>query len=176
MDEEFYRQQRKELTRVVGESDVVITTAAIPGKPAPELVTEEMVDGMDPGTVIVDLSAATGGNCELTVADETVEHGGVEIHGPTNLPATVAHDASRLYANNVRNFLENLFDEEATEEWTLDTDDEIVDSTMLTGGGEVRWVHPADREEEDDTDDQTEDDGAGSEGETGDEQEGEADA
>jgi len=142
MDEEFLSQQRKELTRVVGESDVVITTAAIPGKPAPELVTEEMVDGMDSGSVIVDLSAATGGNCELTVPDETVEHGGVEIYGPTNLPATVAHHASQLYANNVRNFIQNMFDDE---ERTLDTDDEIVDSTNLTHDGETRWVHPAER-------------------------------
>ncbi len=172
MDEEFLRQQRKELTRVVGESDVVITTAAIPGKPAPELVTEEMVEGMDPGSVIVDLSAATGGNCELTVADETIDHNGVEIYGPTNLPTTVAHHASQLYANNVRNFLENMFDEEAVEEWKLDTDDEIVDSTMLTHDSEVRWIHPAERE--DDADEA--DDEAGSEGATGDEQEGEADA
>ena len=147
MDEEFYRQQRKELTRVVGESDVVITTAAIPGKPAPELVTEEMVDGMDPGSVIVDLSAATGGNCELTVPDETIEHGGVEIYGPTNLPATVAHHASQLYSNNVRNFIQNMFEDD---DRTLDTDDEIVDSTMLTHDGGVRWVHPADRDADDD--------------------------
>ncbi|MEF8813648.1 MAG: Re/Si-specific NAD(P)(+) transhydrogenase subunit alpha [Halovenus sp.] len=171
MDEEFLRQQRKELTRVVGESDVVITTAAIPGKPAPELVTEEMVEGMDPGSLIVDLSAATGGNCELTVPDETIDHNGVEIYGPTNLPTTVAHHASQLYANNVRNFLENLFDEEAEEKWTLDTDDEIVDSTMLTHDSEVRWIHPAEREEA-----AEESDEAGSEGATGDEQEGEADA
>ena len=145
MDEEFLRQQRKELTRVVGESDVVITTAAIPGKPAPELVTEGMVDGMDPGSVIVDLSAATGGNCELTVPDETIDHGGVEIYGPTNLPATVTHHASQLYSNNVRNFIRNMFE---GEDRTLDLDDEIVDSTMLTHGGEVRWVHPADRGED----------------------------
>lgn len=142
MDEEFLRQQRKELTRVVGESDVVITTAAIPGKPAPELVTEEMVDGMDPGSIIVDLSAATGGNCEFTVPDETIEHGGVKIYGPTNLPATVPYHASQLYSNNIRNFIQNMFDDDNQ---TLDTDDEIVDSTNLTHGGEVRWIHPAER-------------------------------
>jgi NAD(P) transhydrogenase subunit alpha len=140
MDEEFYRQQRKALTRVVGESDVVITTAAIPGKPAPELVTEEMVDGMDRGSVIVDLSAATGGNCELTVPDETIHHGGVEIFGPTNLPASVPHHASQLYANNIRNFLQNAFEGDGQ---TLDFDDEIVDSTLLTHDGTVRWTHPA---------------------------------
>jgi NAD(P) transhydrogenase subunit alpha len=158
MDEEFYRQQRTELTRVVGESDVVITTAAIPGKPAPELVTEEMVDGMDSGSVIVDLSAATGGNCELTVPDETIEHGGVEIYGPTNLPTTVARHASQLYANNVRNFIQNMFDDDGT----LDADDEIVDSTMLTHDGDVRWVHPAERDESDAGDDDDADDDGGS--------------
>lgn len=149
MDDEFLEQQRKELTRVVGESDVVITTAAVPGKPAPELVTTEMVEGMDPGSVIVDLSAATGGNCELTRPDETVEHDGVTVFGPTNLPATVSHHASQLYANNVSNFLENLFDDDTNE---IDTDDEIVDATMLTHDGEIRWTHPAERTEDDDGD------------------------
>ncbi len=152
MDEEFYRQQRKELTRVVGESDVVITTAAIPGKPAPELVTEEMVAGMEPGSVIVDLSAATGGNCELTVPDETIDHDGVEIYGPTNLPATVAHHASQLYSNNVYNFIQNMFDDERR----LETDDEVVESTMLTHDGAVQWVHPAERDAEEPADDETE--------------------
>ena len=157
MDEEFLRQQRKELTRVVGESDVVITTAAIPGKPAPELVTEEMVDGMDSGSVIVDLSAATGGNCELTVPDETIEHGGVEIYGPTNLPATVAHHASQLYSNNVRNFIQNMF-EDGDDGRTLNLDDEIVDSTMLTHDGDVQWVHPAERDDEEPDDETAEED------------------
>ena len=159
MDEEFYRQQRKALTRVVGESDVVITTAAIPGRPAPELVTTEMVEGMDPGSIVIDLAAATGGNCELTVPDETVEHAGVEIYGPTNLPATVAHHASQLYANNVRNFLQNLFQGDGR---TLDVDDEVVDATMLTHDGEIRWVHPADREEESADATDSDDDDAGS--------------
>ncbi|QLD89121.1 Re/Si-specific NAD(P)(+) transhydrogenase subunit alpha [Natronomonas salina] len=147
MDDEFLEQQRKELTRVVGESDVVITTAAVPGRPAPELVTTEMVEGMDSGSVIVDLSAATGGNCELTRPDETVEHDGVTVFGPTNLPATVSHHASQLYSNNVSNFLENLFDDDTNE---INTDDEIVDSTMLTHDGEIRWTHPAERTEDND--------------------------
>lgn len=153
MDEKFYRQQRKELTRVISESDVVITTAAIPGKPAPELVTTEMVEGMDPGSIIIDLSATSGGNCELTVGDETVRHAGVEIYGPTNLPATVPHHASQLYANNIQNFLQNMFQED---ELTLDIDDEVIDSTMLINNGEIRWVHPAKRDEEqtDESDDE----------------------
>lgn len=163
MDEEFYRQQRKELTRVVGDSDAVITTAAIPGKPAPELVTEEMVDGMDPGSVIVDLSAATGGNCELTEPNETVEHGGVEIYGPTDLPASVPHHASQLYSNNVRNFIQNLFVDDGT---AIDADDEIVDSTMLAHDGEVRWVHPAEHDDGGPDGDETASAEADTEGET----------
>ncbi|MCY4731603.1 Re/Si-specific NAD(P)(+) transhydrogenase subunit alpha [Natronomonas gomsonensis] len=160
MDDEFLEQQRKELTRVVGESDVVITTAAVPGRPAPELVTTEMVEGMDPGSVIIDLSAATGGNCELTVPDETVEHDGVTIHGPTNLPATVSHHASQLYSNNIANFLENLYDDDTGE---IDTDDEIVDSTMLTHAGEVQWTHPAERPDPDEASEDDQNDGSGEE-------------
>jgi NAD(P) transhydrogenase subunit alpha len=138
MGEEFYEQQRKQLNQVVPESDVVITTAAIPGAPAPELVSTEMIEGMDDGSVIVDLSAPTGGNCEPTVAGETVEHGGVTIFGPTNLPATVAHTASQLFANNLYNFLDHLLDEG---ELDLDMDDEIVDSTLLTHDGRIRRPH-----------------------------------
>lgn len=149
MDDEFYRQQRKKLTRVVGDSDIVITTAAIPGKPAPELVTTEMVEGMEPGSVIVDLAASTGGNCELTQADETVHTDGVTIFGPTNLPGTVSHHASQLYSNNVTNFLQHLLEDEIL---TIDTEDEIINSTMLTNNEEIRWTHPAEREESTDDD------------------------
>jgi len=141
MGEEFYEQQRKELGRVVPESDVVITTAAIPGAPAPELVSTEMIEGMDDGLVIVDLSAPTGGNCEPTVAGETVEHDGVTIFGPTNLPATVAHTASQLFANNLYNLLDHLLEDG---ELVLDTDDEIVDSTLLTHDGRIRRPHEDD--------------------------------
>jgi NAD(P) transhydrogenase subunit alpha len=107
---------------------------------------------MEPGSVIVDLSAATGGNCELTVPDETIDHDGVEIYGPTNLPATVAHHASQLYSNNVYNFIQNMFDDERR----LETDDEVVESTMLTHDGAVQWVHPAERDAEEPADDETE--------------------
>jgi NAD(P) transhydrogenase subunit alpha len=158
MDEEFYRQQRKQLTRVVGESDVVITTAAIPGAPAPELVTEDMVKEMDPGSVIVDVSAPTGGNCELTEPGETVTREGVTIFGPTNLAARVPHTASELYANNVQDFLENLLEDG---ELAIDTDDEIVDSTLLTHDGTVRNPHrddgdEAEAEDEDEDEDESE--------------------
>jgi NAD(P) transhydrogenase subunit alpha len=159
MDDEFLEKQRQELTRVVGESDVVITTAAVPGKPAPELVTEEMLDGMDSGGVVVDLSAATGGNCEVTDPGETVEYDGVTVFGPTNLPATVPHHASQLYSNNVSNFLENLYDD-----GELDTDDEIVDATMLTHDGDVRWTHPAEAADDGDDSEAPEGDAAEAEG------------
>ncbi len=147
MDDEFYRQQRKELTRVVSESDVVITTAAIPGRPAPELVTTEMIERMDRGSVIIDISAPSGGNCEPTQAGETVSCHGVSVIGPTNLPSTVPRHASELYANNVTNFLDTVLTD--TNEIAIDTDDEIIDSTMLTHDGQIRNPHV-----EDDSDDE----------------------
>jgi NAD(P) transhydrogenase subunit alpha len=138
MDEEFYAEQRKQMARVVPESDVVVTTAAIPGAPAPELVSTEMIEGMDPGSVVVDLSAPTGGNCEPTVAGETVRHEGVTVFGPTNLPSRVSHTASQQYANNLRSFLENLL---TGGELDVDLTDEIVDSTLLVHDGTVRNPH-----------------------------------
>jgi NAD(P) transhydrogenase subunit alpha len=153
MGEEFYEQQRKQLSQVVPESDVVITTAAIPGAPAPELVSSEMIEGMADGSIVVDLSAPTGGNCEPTVAGETVEHGGVTVYGPTNLPATVPGTASQLFANNLYNFLDHLLDDG---ELVVDTDDEIVDSTLLTHDGTIRRPHESDdgTEEDDEADDE----------------------
>jgi NAD(P) transhydrogenase subunit alpha len=149
MDEAFYAEQRKQMARVVPESDVLITTAAIPGAPAPELVSAEMVGQMDPGSVVVDLSAPTGGNCEPTVAGETVRHEGVTVFGPTNLPSRVSHTASQQYANNLRSFLENLLTEGQLD---VDLADEIVDSTLLVHDGTVRNPH-VDAENTDDTDD-----------------------
>ncbi len=140
-DETFYRKQREMMHRVVADVDVVITTAAIPGKPSPELVTAEMIGGMDPGSVIVDLAAAGGGNCEPTVADERVEHDGVTVLGPTNLPGTVPRHASQLYATNVTNFLEHLL---VDDEVSIDPSDEIVDATLLTHEGTVRWSPDSD--------------------------------
>ncbi|MFC7254968.1 Re/Si-specific NAD(P)(+) transhydrogenase subunit alpha [Haloplanus litoreus] len=156
MDEEFYRQQRKEMSRVVPESDVVITTAAIPGRPAPELVSTEMIEEMADGSIIVDLAAADGGNCEPTRADETITHEGVTIFGPTNLPATVAQTASQLFANNLYNFLDHLL---ADGELDVDTDDEIVDSTLLTHDGTIRRPHENGGGGDDD-EDETEDEPA----------------
>ena len=143
MGEEFYAEQRRQMQRVVPESDVVITTAAIPGRPAPEIVTTEMIEEMDAGSVVVDLAAATGGNCEPTVAGETVHHDGVRIHGPTNLPSRVARTASQQFANNVASFLENAL---VDGDFAFDFDDEIIDSTLLTHDGTVRNPHIDDGE------------------------------
>jgi NAD(P) transhydrogenase subunit alpha len=133
-DETFYKRQRELMARVVGESDVVITTAAIPGKPAPVLITEDMVRGMTPGSVIVDLAAERGGNCELTRADEIVVVHGVTILGPTNLPSTVPFHASQLYARNLATFLKHLMKDSALQ---IDADDEITRETLICRGGEV---------------------------------------
>lgn len=133
-DESFYRRQRELLTRVVTASDVVITTAAVPGKKAPILVTREMVKGMQPGSVIVDLAAERGGNCEATRPDQVVETDAVTILGPTNLPATVPHHASQMYAKNVSTFLLHLVKEGRLH---LDTTDEITRETMVTRDGQV---------------------------------------
>jgi NAD(P) transhydrogenase subunit alpha len=137
MDEEFYRRQRELMTRVVAENDVVITTAAIPGRQAPILVTAEMVTGMQPGSVIVDLAAERGGNCESTVAGENVSAHGVTILGPVNLPASIPYHASEMLSKNATTFLLNLVSDGAIQ---LDTEDEIVRETLVTRGGEV--VHP----------------------------------
>ena len=134
MGEEFYRRQREMMTRVVAEHDVVITTAAVPGKKAPILLTEEMVEKMSPGSVIVDLAAEGGGNCELTRAGETVEAHGVTILGPVNLASTVPYHASQMYARNVTAFLQNLVEDSKLH---LNLEDQIVRDTLLTHKGEV---------------------------------------
>jgi len=135
--EDFLRKQRELMTRVVAASDVVICTAAIPGKQSPVLVTADMVRGMRPGSVIVDLAAERGGNCELTRADATVIEHEVTILGPTNLAATVPHDASQLYAKNLVTFLQHLLKDGALQ---LDLTDEITRETLLVHDGEV--AHP----------------------------------
>ena len=137
MDEEFYRRQRELMATVVAESDVVITTAAVPGKRAPVLVSAEMVKGMTPGSVIVDLAAEGGGNCELTAPGETVTQHGVTIIGATNVPSTVPYHASSMFARNAVNLLLHMVRDG---EMHLDMEDEIVAETVLTRDGEV--VHP----------------------------------
>jgi NAD(P) transhydrogenase subunit alpha len=159
MGEEFYAAQREQMQQVVPESDVLITTAAIPGAPAPEIVTTEMIEDMDEGSVVVDLAAETGGNCEPTEAGETITHDGVTIHGPTDLPSRVSHTASQQFANNVVNFLENLL---AEGELDFDFEDEIIDGTLLTHDGTVRAPH----RDDDGTDEADEDEADDSEGES----------
>jgi NAD(P) transhydrogenase subunit alpha len=134
LGEEFYRKQRDLMMSVVQRSDIVIATAAIPGKKAPVLVTKEMVAAMAPGSVIVDLAAATGGNCELTRADQTVVEHGVTIFGPTNLPSTVPNHASQMFSKNVATFLALLVKDGKL---NLDTTDEIIRETLVTRGREV---------------------------------------
>ena len=142
MGEEFYQRQREELARVVADSDVVISTAAVPGSAAPLLVTAEAVAAMRSGAVIVDLAAETGGNCALTQPGERVDAEGVTILGPLNLPAEAPFDASQMYARNVASFLGHVLDEGAL---SLDTDDEIVRGALVAHGGQV--VHPRVREQ-----------------------------
>jgi NAD(P) transhydrogenase subunit alpha len=138
MDEEFYKRQREMMLRVVAENDVVITTAAIPGKKAPILVTKEMVEGMIPGSVIVDLAAERGGNCELVIpGDTTVQHG-VTIIGPLNIPSTVPYHSSQMYARNVKTFLLNLVKDAQLH---IDMEDEIIRDTMITRDGEIVNEH-----------------------------------
>jgi NAD(P) transhydrogenase subunit alpha len=141
-DESFYRRQREMMLKVVAASDVVITTALIPGKPAPTLVTKEMVDAMAPGSVIVDLAAERGGNCELTKPDETVVYRGVTILGPSNPPALVPYHASQMYSKNITTFLAHLLGKDGAAQPALpiNPDDEITRETLLTRGGAV--VHP----------------------------------
>jgi proton-translocating NAD(P)+ transhydrogenase subunit alpha len=133
-DEAFYQKQRELLGKTVAESDVVITAAVIPGKKSPVLVTKDMVQKMAPGSVIVDLAAERGGNCELTQPAETVVEHNVTIIGEFNLAATVPYHASALYARNVSAFLQHLVKEGKLQ---LDMKDEIIRETMVTHEGEV---------------------------------------
>lgn len=134
LGEEFYQKQRELMARVVAESDVVVTTAAIPGKPSPLLITADAVAGMSPGSVIVDLAAERGGNCEPSKPDERVEYEGVVVLGPTNLPSEVPTHASQMYSNNVTKFLGNLVKDGEVQ---MNLDDEIIRDTLITNDGDV---------------------------------------
>ncbi len=137
MDDEFYRRQRELLGLVIAGQDVVITTAAVPGKKAPILLTAAMVRGMRRGSVIVDVAAERGGNCELTRPGEIVEDQGIKIVGPLNLPSTLPHDASQMFARNISTLLLYLWKEGKL---SVDTADEIVRGTLVTHAGDV--CHP----------------------------------
>jgi NAD(P) transhydrogenase subunit alpha len=138
-DEAFYTRQREMMLKVVAASDVVITTALIPGQRAPILLTTEMVEAMAPGSVVVDLAAERGGNCELTKPDQTVTHRGVTILGPSNPPSLVPYHASQMYSKNITTFLTHLLGKDGAAQTALpiNVDDEITRETLLTQGGEV---------------------------------------
>lgn len=140
-DEAFYRRQREHMARVVAESDVVITTAVVPARKAPVLVTGDMVRGMTPGSVIIDMAAERGGNCELTRMHETVVEHGVTIIGPVNLASSIPYHASQMYARNLTAFLLHLSKTGLPEP---NLEDEITRETLVARGGEV--VHPRVRE------------------------------
>jgi NAD(P) transhydrogenase subunit alpha len=136
MPPSWLERQKVEVAKRVAQADIVITTALIPGRPAPVLVTEEMVKSMKPGSVIVDLAAPNGGNCPLTEAGRTVIKHGVTLIGETNLAALVAADASALYARNVLDFLKLVLTKEGG--FNVPMDDDIVAACLMTQGGEVK--------------------------------------
>ncbi len=140
MSDEYKKKQAELVASHIANQDIVITTALIPGKDAPKLVSKAMVESMKPGSIIFDIAAERGGNCELTMAGETVEHKGVRIIGPVNLPGQVPGNASSLYARNLYTFIETMIDKEAGAV-KINWDDEIVKGTALTRDGEI--VHPS---------------------------------
>jgi NAD(P) transhydrogenase subunit alpha len=134
LGEDFYRKQRELLTEVVRQQDVVISTAAVPGKKAPILITAQMVAGMSPGSVIVDLAAERGGNCELTQPGHTIVESAVTIMGPLNLPSSVPFHASQMYSRNLAALLKHLIQDGRV---VVDLADEITRETVVTHGGEI---------------------------------------
>jgi H+-translocating NAD(P) transhydrogenase subunit alpha len=134
LTDEERQQQQAILAKHVAAADVVVSTAAIPGRPSPRIISTDMVEGMRGGSVIIDLAAEGGGNCELTKVDETVIHQGVKIYGPINVPSMVSNHASELYAKNLLNFLELLI---VDGEINIDLDDEILRESLITHGGEI---------------------------------------
>ncbi|MFQ5589895.1 MAG: Re/Si-specific NAD(P)(+) transhydrogenase subunit alpha [Phycisphaerae bacterium] len=135
MSDELLRKQRELMAKVVSESHVLVTTAVVPGKKAPLIVTADMVKGMMPGSVIIDLAAERGGNCELTRPGETVVEHGVTVMGPLNLPATAPLHASQMYARNLVTFLKELTDGEG--KLVVDLENEVIHDTLLTRAGEI---------------------------------------
>ncbi len=134
MDEAFYRRQRELLTDVIREQDVLITTAAVPGRKAPILVTRDMVLAMQPGSVIVDIAAERGGNCEVTRPGETIVEQGVSVLGPLNVPSMVPYHASQMYSSNITSFIKLLFKDGAL---NINQEDEIIRETLVTHDGKI---------------------------------------
>jgi NAD(P) transhydrogenase subunit alpha len=140
MSDAYKKKQEALISETIAKQDIVITTALIPGRPAPKLVTEAQVRSMKPGSIIIDMAAEQGGNCALTKPGETVEVGGVKIVGAINLAGELPVDASSLYAKNLLNFITPLIDKE-TKGLKIDWDDEIIKGTALTRDGQI--IHPA---------------------------------
>ena len=139
MSKAYQKKQAALIGETITKQDIVITTALIPGRPAPMLISKEMVKTMRPGSVIVDLAVEMGGNCELSKPGEVVDAGGVKIVGYLNVPSRLAADASALYARNLLNFVTLLVDAEK-KEIAIDWDDEILSGITLARGGKI--VHP----------------------------------
>ena len=137
MSEEYKKKQATLIAETIAKQDIVICTALIPGRVAPVLITEEMVNSMARGSIIVDLAVESGGNCPLSKVDEIVEHNGVKIIGYSNVPGRVAKDASSLYAKNIVNFLTLLIDKEENK-INFNWEDEIINSVVLTHNGQVK--------------------------------------
>ena len=137
VSEETEEKEREMVARHAAEADVIVTTAQVQGGTAPTLVTRETVGAMRPGSVVVDLAGASGGNCEVSRTGETVEHEGVVVHAPLNLPASLPFHASQMYARNVTSLLKHVTGEDDMP--ALDLEDEITDAVCVTHGGEVRW-------------------------------------
>jgi H+-translocating NAD(P) transhydrogenase subunit alpha len=133
--EEFMLRQKTKITESVSRADIIITTAQIPGKKAPVLVSEDMIGKMKPGSVIIDIAAATGGNTALTKNNETVIYNGVRIVGNSNLPSTMPGDASKLYGKNILNFLQLMIDQQGN--LNLNFEDDLVKGTCIAHGGEI---------------------------------------
>ena len=131
------QQQQGILARHVPAADLIVSTAAIPGRPSPRIISTQMVEGMRGGSVIVDLAAEGGGNCELTEIGKTITYKGIKIYGPENVPSMVGNHASELYSKNLQNFLELLINEEGI---NIDLEDEIITESLITHGGEI--YHP----------------------------------
>ena len=133
--EDFMQRQKAKIAESVAKADIIITTAQIPGKKAPILITTEMMEAMKNGSVIIDLAAATGGNTDFTENEKTVIHNGVSIVGDSNLPASMPSDASKLYGKNILNFLQLMIDKEG--KFNLNFEDDLVKGTCVVHGGEI---------------------------------------
>lgn len=142
MSKEFIEAEMALFAKQCKEVDIVITTALIPGKPAPKLITKEMVESMKPGSVIVDLAAEAGGNCELTKPGELYNHNGVNIVGYTDLPSRLPTQSSTLYANNLKNYLFSM-GEKGKKEFVIDLKDEVVRGSIVLQDGKMMWPPPA---------------------------------